>query len=1210
MVLLAVLLCEVKQMARKKTEIYYETEREYNAREQIIKIANWKEKNSFSAIHDNQLGLIPTWVPNISWRRDETYFKNGRYTVNRDDFHTILIISGIMNNMDIAEEDNRYFDMNMIDLVENNVITPFLLFINGALILWSKLDIIRSDDHFAFRIKDRDREFAVNTVLMLRLPPKIVYGEEYSEDSSKTLFSFDKDGKYTTEKDAKVYIGTNDPNIQIYRTRQKHYGLFDTGVDVHQVLFTENMFFFDKTGWVVIKNLGDMEIVNRNLITVQNGGDIDESLVIIWDKRSNKNESSSMRGINHQFVKKVLNGVENLTNYKIGGFMTKYECAHKKNLPFDTNLNNTISYNFWLDHNKYDQTFQHYSNLKIYEYNNLPKGKCTVLRDVYEGNNYQSFPIIFYCGLAMHDINQQIEYYPDRIVFNNPKEAHPEKQFVPKETVEIVWFKKVINGKYEPKIVNNKIMVADSYIPAEDVIPLVELPSKHLAAVNFTLSEDKKIITLKKNKHFKNKLWLVSRNQFIHKQYRLNGSNMIELGKEFETAYDDNKFMVFADSRFLGSCEYDLIVPTIANQSYIKKKALYLRFKNPTNRIIDVYYCSGLNSSKVAFIGDLLIEEKRVYADTDKQVRFKVPYPFVNYPKEYDSFFVIKNDAYVDKSRYAIDGNFIEFYDKTEYLFKGQRLTFVFPYYRQDWDTDGEIDEEDVAELVYYRHRTKKDTNEIIFDDNGDGIPKNECHVHVFKNTTFITPDRYERDGLKITFKNEIILKDTMVTMVAAVDEVEMEDNNIVLDIFETLVQNDGDKRFAIPSYTDSFFIIYNSLILSPSRYNIEGNEIVMIDNEEYKRGEKLLFVYARHKDEPRNIRGIAKTHFITETITGNVEAEGSEAQMDIDNFMYFGLTEENSMIFVNSTYYEPERYKIQDNKIILLDNTKFLKDVEVVAIFVREEKESKYDLDGDAQDVIVFQDIDVPVRNNDNRYYIPYPQPLFKKDSPFFITIGGSFVPESRYTIDTKTDLVTFDDIRDNFRTGHKVRFTFVHDKFYTHIDKSEKSVTLKAGQKEIDIPTPFNKIVNLNRRMLVVYGGVHLNKERYKVNSKRKKLYLDDLEVKEGDQIHFIFFFTRTNHVGMPSYLPVSGYFRIRKNMIDRNYNKEMMLVFVNGRLVPRSQMVDICNHIHKISADIGCRYNLNILSSSPLISNFKKEYSKGLDEWSESIKNVPII
>lgn len=1194
-------------MPRKKTETYYEIEREYDAKDHIEKVAKWKEKNSFSAIADNQLGLIPTFMPNLTWRRDETYFKNGRYGVNRDDFTTVILVNGIMNNLDIAEDDNKYFDMNISKLIEQDIITPFLLFINGQFVLWSNLDIVRSDNYFTLLIKNRDRDLPVRKVRVLRLPPKIIYSEKYTEDGAKTLFAFDENGKYTTKYNAMVHICTDDPNIQVYNTYQKSYSLFDTGIDVRTVLFDKNTFFFDKEGLLSEKESYEVTITNRNLLSVKFGAEVEESLVIIWDRRSNKNESSSMRGTNHQFVKKVINGSENLLNYKIINFMSKYECAHTFDKSFEENIENNISYNFWLDQNKFDQTFQHYANMKIYEYHNLPSSKCSVLRDVYEGSNYQSFPIIFYCGLAMHDINQNIEYHPDRIVFDNPKEAHPEKQFVAKESVEIVWFKKVINGKYEPKIDNNKILVEDSYIPVEDIIPLVELPSKHLAAVNFKLSDDKKVITLKKDKHFSKKLWLVSRNQFIHKQYKLIGSNMIELGEEFETAYDDDKFMVFADSRYLGRLEYDLIVPTISNQSYIKKKAVYLKFQNPTDHIIDVYYCSGLNGRKVDFIGDLLIEERRIYASSDNQVRFKVPYPFKNYPKEYTSFFVIKNDTYVDKSRYAIDGEYIEFYDKSEGLFNGQRLTFVFPYYRQEWDTDGEIDEDDVAEFVYYRKRTTTATNEIVFDDNGDGVPKDECHVHVYKNTTFITPDRYIREGLKLTFTDEIIDPDVMITMVAATDEEDLQDTNITLDIFETVITKDGETRFAIPSYTDSFFIFYNSLLLSPSRYVIEDNEISMIDKEIYKRGEKLLFVYAHHKDEPRNISSIAKTHFIVEKVIGNATEEGISVQLETDNFMHFGISTENSLIFVNSTYYEPERYRIDGGKITLLDGTKFLKDVEVLAFFIRQEQQSNVDPDGDEKDVIMFEDVDVPMRSNANRYAIPYPMPIFKRDSPFFVTIGGSFVPQSRYTI--KDDIITIDDNLDNFRTGHKVRFTFVHDRFFTHIDKSEKSVTLKANQKEIDIPVPFNKIINLNRRMIVVYGGVHLSKDRYTVNSKKRKLYLTDLEVKEGDMIHFIFFFTGNDYNGLPSYLPVSGYFRIRKNMIDRNFNKEMMLVFVNGRLVPRSQMLDISNQIHKVSADIGCRYNLTILSSSPLITKFKGEYHKKLDEWSESIKNVPI-
>ena len=1193
-------------MARRKTEVYYENEREFDASEHIEKVALWKEKNSFSAIQNNQLGLIPSWMSNIVWRRDETYFKNERYEVNRDDFTTVILLNGIMNNLDIDESNNRFYDMNMIKLVNKGIITPFLLFIDGQFILWSNLDIVRSDDKYAFKIRNRDRDIRIGSFKLLRLPTNITYDERFSENGDKTLFSFDGNGRYTTESNAMVHVCTDDPNIQVFTADEVKYDMFDTGIDVYQKLFTDNIFLFSKEGLLVEKEEGEVEIMNRNLITINSGNEKEEQIVILWNDRSNKNESASMRGINHQFIKKVMNAKDVLTNYKTSNFFSAYECAHDEDTPYNDNISNNISYNFSVDHNKFDQSYQHYSSMKIYEYTLPNTGECRVLRDVYEDNDFQSFPIIFYNGLALPDINNQIEYHPDHIVFPNPKDTHTEKQFMVKDTVEIVWFKKVINGKFEPKIDNKTILVSDSYIPADDIIPLMELPEKYLAPVNFTLSEDKTKITLKQEENFNNKLYLVSRNQFIHKKYTPT-NNMIELGEEFETAYDDDKFMIFADGRFLSKSEYTLLIPSISNHSFIKKKALYLKFNDPSKHIIDVYYCSGLNPNRVGFVGDLLIEEKPIYTDTDKQVRFLVPYPFKNYPREYTSFFIIKNDVYVDKARYKIDGDYIEFYDTSESLFAGQRLTFVFPYYRQEWDSDGEVDEDSVSELLYYRHRTTSETNVVVFQDNGDGIPKNECNVHIFKNTTFISPDRYTRDGLKVTF-NDPIKEDIMVTMVAAVNTINIEENTIVLDVFETLIQRDGEKRFAIPSYTDSFFIIYNSLVLSPSRYKKDGNTIVMLDDEVYKQGEKLLFVYAHHKDNPRNILGSSDVHFVTETAFGNAAEEGIEAEINTDNFMYFGLTISNCLIFVNSTYYEPERYKIEDNKVILLDGTKFKKDTEVVAIFVREEDKTDINTDGDSEDVIIFEDIDANIRSNSNRYFIPYPMPVFKGDTPFFVTIGNSFVPQSRYTIDEEKDIIIIDDILDNFRTGHKIRFTFVHDRYFTHISKNEASVTLTAGQKVVDIPVPFNRIVNLNRRMLVVYGGVHLSKERYTISSKKKKLYLNDLTVKEGDQLHFIFFFTGTEHTNLPNYLPASGYFRIRKSMIDRNFNKEMMLVFVNGRLIPRKHMLDISNIIHKITVDIGCRYNLSVLSSSPLISRFKNDF-KTLDEWSDSIKNVPV-
>ena len=67
---------------------------------------------------------------------------------------------------------------------------------------------------------------------------------------------------------------------------------------------------------------------------------------------------------------------------------------------------------------------------------------------------------------------------------------------------------------------------------------------------------------------------------------------------------------------------------------------------------------------------------------------------------------------------------------------------------------------------------------------------------------------------------------------------------------------------------------------------------------------------------------------------------------------------------------------------------------------------------------------------------------------------------------------------------------------------------------------------------------------------------------------------------------------------------------MIFVNGRLIPKRDIMDINNTIFKITKDIQSRYDLVIFKHSPLIDDFTQLYKDiPLDEWTKVLNRMVI-
>lgn len=231
----------------------------------------------------------------------------------------------------------------------------------------------------------------------------------------------------------------------------------------------------------------------------------------------------------------------------------------------------------------------------------------------------------------------------------------------------------------------------------------------------------------------------------------------------------------------------------------------------------------------------------------------------------------------------------------------------------------------------------------------------------------------------------------------------------------------------------------------------------------------------------------------------------------------------------------------------------------------------------------------------------IPFPYKQFT-DMEFILSdTYKNFISDKYYIRKDDTHIyITLENVKKlNLNDSDELRFTFCHNKGFYSVNKIEYHITSVSNQYSYKVDTPFGELVNLDSRYKVFYDRKLIYPDsdiNYKFDIQEGILtFNSDFKIENGKDIDIVVFYTGNSFNRTVATLPMSGYITLKKHEIDRNYNKNLMGVFVNGKLVDRDNIIDMSNNIHKISKDIKSRYNLEVKSFSPLINSLVPFYKK---------------
>ena len=248
------------------------------------------------------------------------------------------------------------------------------------------------------------------------------------------------------------------------------------------------------------------------------------------------------------------------------------------------------------------------------------------------------------------------------------------------------------------------------------------------------------------------------------------------------------------------------------------------------------------------------------------------------------------------------------------------------------------------------------------------------------------------------------------------------------------------------------------------------------------------------------------------------------------------------------------------------------------------------------------FANITVAPNNSVLDIEIPFPYKQFTEMQFFISDNEGKLIPQAYYDRINERTIRIKNAVPFGITEEDDIKFTFCHNKGQYAVQKMELHINGEDGIRKYDINSPYYAMLDIRTRFKVFLNRQALVPGKdYVINIYRGFIKFDDsIMINLRDDIDIICFYTGTKYNKAIPELPMSGYIYFNKYEIDRNLNKNLMAVFVNGKLVSRNDILDISNNIHKVSRDIKSRYNLEVLNLSPrvdsLVPRFKQPMSRG--------------
>lgn len=636
--------------------------------------------NTTGRIRDVQSNLIPFY--NKGFSQVDTYRMYNTPYMAENDNQTIIRINDLkFKNTATPQKYRGVFKYPMQELYDNNIIHPFLLFLNGKFIKWSNIEIV-SDVHYSYIIATGPNYSSVEKIDIIQIPFNIKYTEDgYDQASmldSDIIFQFDDDGLLSDIGNTYIYYD--------YQNSDIHLDRFDApsgdikGWDITNIrndikLFPENFIIFKDS---ILHSEADIFIDPMNVVTIDNGeagGMIDGR--VFYSKSTNAPKNNVQQFHGEQYISDTLHAIHNYdaeVPYYITKLREDFNFDFSKDKSYEQNILDSVNYiynyNPQLLYPAYSSpiVIRSWTGKQINELadenNNL-----VMLREKYNGHDTYIIPFL----------NGEIYPYHSQIIYNLSTFTLPVPEGLQDDDIlEFIYFRNIDNHVITGQVTkDNPLVSLDGYINKEDLLiysdshhdmkfPTIGTNSKLAYKIDYNWDEETKTMSFDDDYYYGRDLTFVSKNRFVYIGYTLRQRCFkFKLSDEFKYCDNQKQFMVFINGRKLSQNEFNITI--LKNTRPFDDLYIYTaKVLNPGDKL-DVFYVpyplEGLYMYKSSDFNTVKVKTSK-----DTYV-YDIPVPYKSFIEEGGTFVVSSGDKniVIDESSYTIntENNTIIFNDES-----------------------------------------------------------------------------------------------------------------------------------------------------------------------------------------------------------------------------------------------------------------------------------------------------------------------------------------------------------------------------------------------------------------------------------------------------------------------------------------------------------------------------------------------------------------
>ena len=603
--------------------------------------------HTYDAIQDIQMAGTPVLY-------DIQPYKQHEYMFDGSEFYNNTWGTQIFSCTNLPYDKRRcvkeaYID-SMANMIENQEMRPFLLFLNGKAIPWSDVTIVR-DWSYSYLIIETTDPYE-NDLTCVVFPCDIRYGEDNNclpEDVCDTYFYFDSEGKLTSNRNnVSIRVEVIDKNIvggtfdysNKYIEVENNYT--QKASERNIFVFENNTFFPDSRFYI--------QDHDKDIFTYLRDTDGVIFKTFYWIK-ANDYYGIMYKIPNGEYVKtERIKQAKNNTDSVTDSFTPPFNYHFWRNKTWEQNVAQAVAYIMQYDMSLLVQYYKEQSHIQSYTFtgryliDRVPKDGGWLIMPRSRKNSYDDYIMVFR-NHHLYEYYKEIQY--DTHNFKIPIFNHVGRD----DIIEIVHFKEVDNNYYHLTITSDK---RSDYIPEglryDNFLLYANSPSgkqfydkfsvergvqydvEFAYKNNFNEISGKYISTdfkLSDEYYLDKPINIASKRQFRHMYYNIfYERNEVNLDPSFRFCHDKSKYMIFKNWKLLLQSDWDLIIPT--NETPAMYTSLYFNDTLYEGDEIEIFYLpmsydeiditDQINWSMYNSVGDINIDMSSLGYQFDKDL--------------------------------------------------------------------------------------------------------------------------------------------------------------------------------------------------------------------------------------------------------------------------------------------------------------------------------------------------------------------------------------------------------------------------------------------------------------------------------------------------------------------------------------------------------------------------------------------------------------